>query len=701
MAHEVFICHANQDRNIAISVCSALEMSNINCWMAPRDVLTGENWDKAITKALSQSLVMILIFSGHSNESDYCVNEVNIAFDNKKEIIPFFIDDTVPSGAMQLYLKRKQWLYANTQPIEPHLKQLVNEVKRQLSQIKDRDATIKAKQEAEAARKELEKEKAEETKTIKEIEAAREARHTTQQARQQSGKAKLGTFKIWLGIIIALGGLFVAWFFALMFTIGFGGAKWQENQQWISAFGFVMVFGLCGIIPGVLFIIFGTARGLVTKPLARISNWWWVLPVMLGVCGGILSWLKLKNNNWLQARNMLIVSIVVSFLLLTGTIPKMIEKEKEVQIKNQPDITFSDNDTANSILTTIIKTTDISTTTTTTLPTTSAILNSTTTKAPAIPVYSISGKVIADADGKPIDKVCVYAEDITTHERIDTAYTGTDGTYILANIRDGVCYVKAAPSDDKLPYSDEWFNNTYNISMAKKVIVDKSIIGINFALAKGGSISGNVYDGNGKVSQVAVTVECYRLVDGNLEFWTTTTDRQGKYALYGLPYAEYTVLSGLNDVKISGEYTNYVLEYYPEKARKAEAGLVTVSEDTNPANINFTLEYGGSISGELVGMNAFENIENAHIVITEYNTGEWVGETFTKWDGTYIVRGLPVGQYRVYADTDWNNSPYIATYYSDKKPRNFSTATPYSNATPVSVIYDQDTPGITFFLLPK
>jgi hypothetical protein len=207
MTHDVFICHANQDRAVAEAICAALEKNGVSCWMAPRDVIAGEDWDKAITRALDQSRILVLIFSASSNDSDYCINEVNIAFDNKEDIIPFFIDDTLPSGAMQLYLKRKQWLNAQKSPLEPHLVRLVNEVKSHLTQVNAREeaAREKARQEeqdrlqreAEERIKTLEaaaaQKKAEEAEKLKEQQAAAQAQkevEETGKARQAAEKAR-------------------------------------------------------------------------------------------------------------------------------------------------------------------------------------------------------------------------------------------------------------------------------------------------------------------------------------------------------------------------------------------------------------------------------------------------------------------------------------------------------------------------------
>ena len=52
MAHEVFISHAHKDKGIADAICRELESANARCWIAPRNISTGEDWTKAIRKAI-------------------------------------------------------------------------------------------------------------------------------------------------------------------------------------------------------------------------------------------------------------------------------------------------------------------------------------------------------------------------------------------------------------------------------------------------------------------------------------------------------------------------------------------------------------------------------------------------------------------------------------------------------------------------
>lgn len=47
-----------------------LESRGIRCWIAPRDIIPGEDWGAAIIDAIKDARAMVLVFSSHSNESD-------------------------------------------------------------------------------------------------------------------------------------------------------------------------------------------------------------------------------------------------------------------------------------------------------------------------------------------------------------------------------------------------------------------------------------------------------------------------------------------------------------------------------------------------------------------------------------------------------------------------------------------------------
>ena len=76
MAHEVFISHSAKDKSVANAICAALEEAGFLCWIAPRDVQPGMSFAGEITRAIQQSKVIVLVFSGYSNNSEQVLREV-------------------------------------------------------------------------------------------------------------------------------------------------------------------------------------------------------------------------------------------------------------------------------------------------------------------------------------------------------------------------------------------------------------------------------------------------------------------------------------------------------------------------------------------------------------------------------------------------------------------------------------------------
>jgi len=62
MAHDVFISYSKADKLVADAICAKLEQSGIRCWIAPRDVLGGQDYGKSIIEAINGSRVMVVVF---------------------------------------------------------------------------------------------------------------------------------------------------------------------------------------------------------------------------------------------------------------------------------------------------------------------------------------------------------------------------------------------------------------------------------------------------------------------------------------------------------------------------------------------------------------------------------------------------------------------------------------------------------------
>ena len=109
---DVFISYSSRQKNIADAICHVLEEHNIKCWMAPRDIPVGEKYAAVITRAIKESKLVVLVFSEMSAVSPWVESEINIAFSNRKPILPYKVDDAKLSDYDEFYLmlNNRHWI---------------------------------------------------------------------------------------------------------------------------------------------------------------------------------------------------------------------------------------------------------------------------------------------------------------------------------------------------------------------------------------------------------------------------------------------------------------------------------------------------------------------------------------------------------------------------------------------------------------
>src|SRR5688572_23074137 len=130
MGHDVFISYATEDTPAAEAVCAAIEAIGFSCWIAPRDIMPGDDYTDVIIEAINSSCLMVMVFSSHSNISVDVRHEVATAIGRKIRVIPLRIEDVNPSRGMQYLLANVHWLNATTPPLADHLERLADIVGR-------------------------------------------------------------------------------------------------------------------------------------------------------------------------------------------------------------------------------------------------------------------------------------------------------------------------------------------------------------------------------------------------------------------------------------------------------------------------------------------------------------------------------------------------------------------------------------------
>lgn len=128
MPYDAFISYCSEDKKIADAVCGTLEANKIRCWIAPRDVGAGRTWGSAIVEAIGDSAVMVVIFSRHSNGSPQVMREIERAVHKGVSIIPFRVENVIPSKDLEYFISSCHWLDAMNPPLEDHIAELAQAI---------------------------------------------------------------------------------------------------------------------------------------------------------------------------------------------------------------------------------------------------------------------------------------------------------------------------------------------------------------------------------------------------------------------------------------------------------------------------------------------------------------------------------------------------------------------------------------------
>ena len=128
MDYDVFVSYSMKDKAVGDAVCATLESKRIRCWIAPRDIVPGQEWGEAIVNAIRGAKVMVLVFSRNANESVQVRREVERAVHHSLIIIPFRIEDIEPVASLEYFLSSPHWLDAITPPLQSHLERLADAI---------------------------------------------------------------------------------------------------------------------------------------------------------------------------------------------------------------------------------------------------------------------------------------------------------------------------------------------------------------------------------------------------------------------------------------------------------------------------------------------------------------------------------------------------------------------------------------------
>ena len=104
-----------------------MEGNGVKCWIAPRDIPAGSEYGDEIGNAIQQAKVVVLVFSESASLSLWVKGEINTAFDERKTIIPFRIDNTELTKGLKVMLNQFHWI-DSTQDMSSALDELLETI---------------------------------------------------------------------------------------------------------------------------------------------------------------------------------------------------------------------------------------------------------------------------------------------------------------------------------------------------------------------------------------------------------------------------------------------------------------------------------------------------------------------------------------------------------------------------------------------
>jgi hypothetical protein len=126
---DIFISYSQPDAECAFDLVARLESESIKCWIAPRDITPAADWAAEIIDAISSARLMVLVFSASSNHSDQVRREVERAVHKQVHILPFRIEDVLPSKSLEYFLSSQHWMDAFPPPRDAHYARLCRYLK--------------------------------------------------------------------------------------------------------------------------------------------------------------------------------------------------------------------------------------------------------------------------------------------------------------------------------------------------------------------------------------------------------------------------------------------------------------------------------------------------------------------------------------------------------------------------------------------
>ena len=278
---------------------------------------------------------------------------------------------------------------------------------------------------------------------------------------------------------------------------------------------------------------------------------------------------------------------------------------------------------------------------------------------------TITGKVTVKGKGVPGIGVSLTLMEgpgasMTRHK----AVTDEQGNYRITNVPPGKYAVSIGAA--AFPPAEDAHNQ-------KTVIVNKNetIEDVNFALMRGGVITGRVTDSDGN----PLIEEEVNVIPANTQvrysypaFMMGRTDDRGIYRIFGLRPGRYTVAAG-QDTGLGGlrGRTGYQRTFHPEATEAGNATVIELDEGAEVKNVDITVGRAivrYSASGRIIDGETGRPLADVRYGVQMFvnpNSSSMTTGAASNSDGEFKLRNLVTGKYAVFIETppntEWRADP--------------------------------------------
>jgi len=290
------------------------------------------------------------------------------------------------------------------------------------------------------------------------------------------------------------------------------------------------------------------------------------------------------------------------------------------------------------------------------------VAQSTTQQTSKAPRSSVSGRVTIKEKGVGGVLVGLRKTDFQLpNEPYQRATTDPDGFYRITNI---------APGNYEVVPSAPAFVPTKGNVRSKQVVVgdDDNVEGINFALVRGGVITGRVTDADGRpLIQQSVSIYFDNALTQTapqppqrqvFPIMSVQTDDRGIYRVFGLQAGRYRVAAGRSaDNPMIGSNpagrASYKQVFYPDASEPDKAKLIEVSEGSEAADIDITL--GRALQTFVASGRVIDGERGLPVPNIRFGVQRIIGQRTeyvntpiaSNVEGEFIIEGLLPGRYGI------------------------------------------------------